>query len=242
MTLFYLAYRYNVLYVAETEIDTRGLIYPQALKQLLSGVYIAEICLVGMFSVSKAVGPAVLMAIFLALTILCHISLSKTLNPLLYTLPLSLQLQDDVVDQSQRKKPVDGRAETRLSAASTAADKRNMVSKLEPGAIRRDQGKANFFTKWLKPSVYADHVIMSQLAHHTAHKRPEYLEQAEGHAYSPPSATSQTPVLWVPADAGGVSEREVSETGKVIRISNKGCKLNDRSHIEWDSETPQPPD
>ncbi|EXK77025.1 hypothetical protein FOQG_18253 [Fusarium oxysporum f. sp. raphani 54005] len=37
--LFYLAYRYNVLYVAEAEIDTRGLIYLQALKQLLSGVY-----------------------------------------------------------------------------------------------------------------------------------------------------------------------------------------------------------
>ncbi|KAJ0128449.1 hypothetical protein HZ326_28459 [Fusarium oxysporum f. sp. albedinis] len=41
MGLFYLAYRYNVLYVAEAEIDTRGLIYPQALKQLLSGVYLA---------------------------------------------------------------------------------------------------------------------------------------------------------------------------------------------------------
>jgi hypothetical protein len=89
MGLFYLAYRYNVLYVAETEIDTHGLIYPQALKQLLWGVYLAEICLVGMFIVSKAAGPAFLMAIFLALTILCHISLAKALNPLLYSLSLS---------------------------------------------------------------------------------------------------------------------------------------------------------
>ncbi|ENH66047.1 Poly [ADP-ribose] polymerase 2 [Fusarium oxysporum f. sp. cubense race 1] len=85
--LFYVAYRYNVLYVTEADVDTRGLIYPQALKQLLSGVYLAETCLVGMLIVSKAARPAFLMAGLLALTILCHISLAKVLNPLLYSIP-----------------------------------------------------------------------------------------------------------------------------------------------------------
>ena len=60
MGLFYLAYRYNILFVTDTAVDTHGLIYPRALKQLLSGVYIAEVCMIGMFIISKAAGPAVL--------------------------------------------------------------------------------------------------------------------------------------------------------------------------------------
>ena len=32
MGLFYLAWRYNVLFVTDTQIDTRGLIYPRAIK------------------------------------------------------------------------------------------------------------------------------------------------------------------------------------------------------------------
>ena len=41
MGLFYLAYRYNILFVSETSVDTQGLIYPRALKQLFTGVYLA---------------------------------------------------------------------------------------------------------------------------------------------------------------------------------------------------------
>jgi hypothetical protein len=82
MALFYFAWRYNVLFVTDTEIDTRGLIYPRALKQLFTGVYLAEICMIGLFGASVAIGPLVLMVIFLIFTVLFHISLNSALNPL----------------------------------------------------------------------------------------------------------------------------------------------------------------
>ncbi|KAF9775447.1 hypothetical protein IL306_006448, partial [Fusarium sp. DS 682] len=130
MGLFYIAYRYNVLYVSETEIDTRGLLYPQALKQLLSGVYLAEVCLIGMFIVSKAAGPAFLMAIFLTLTILCHNYLAEVQDPLLQSAPLSLQFQEDRVDQSQQRNNVDGQAHNGVGANFRGASKSNLASKL----------------------------------------------------------------------------------------------------------------
>jgi hypothetical protein len=242
MGLFYLAYRYNVLYVTDTEIDTHGLIYPQALKQLLWGVYLAEICLVGMFIVSKAAGPAFLMVIFLVLTILCHISLAKALNPLLYSPPLSPQFQEDRVDRSHQRKLEDGQAHNGVSATSMGASKSNMASNLVPRATDGDRNKANFVFECLKLWIYADYATVDQLVHHEGSKGLEYPQDAEAQAYLPPSVTSQTPFLWIPADDTGISKQEVLDTGKVAPISNKGCKLNKRNRIQWDTDRPRPPD
>ncbi len=49
MSLFYLAWRYNILFVTDTNIDTRGLIYPTAIKQLFTGLCLAEVCMIGLF-------------------------------------------------------------------------------------------------------------------------------------------------------------------------------------------------
>ena len=92
MCLFYIAWRYNILFVSDTKVDTCGLIYPRALKQLLVGIYLAELSMIGLFSASVAVGPLVIMVISLVFTILFHITLNNALNPLLRSLPLTLLL------------------------------------------------------------------------------------------------------------------------------------------------------
>ncbi len=46
----HLVYRYNLIYVYDSEIDTRGLVYPRALMQLLVGLYFSEVCMIGLFS------------------------------------------------------------------------------------------------------------------------------------------------------------------------------------------------
>lgn len=95
MSLFYFAWRYNVLYVTDTGIDTRGLIYPRALKQLFVGIYLAELCLIGLFGASVAIGPLVLMVVFTVFTVLFHISFSSALSPLLANLPQSLMAEEE---------------------------------------------------------------------------------------------------------------------------------------------------
>jgi hypothetical protein len=195
-----------------------------------------------MFIVSKAAGPAFLMVIFLVLTILCHISLAKALNPLLYSPPLSLQFQDHRVDRSHQRKLEDGQAQNGVSTTSIGASKRNVASNLVPRATDGDQNKVNFVSECLKLWIYADHATVDQLVRHEGSKGLEYPQDAEAQAYLPPSVTSQTPFLWIPADDTGISKQEVLDTGKVAPISNKGCKLNKSNRIQWDTDRPRPPD
>lgn len=43
LLLFYFAYRYNLLFVSNAVIDTKGLVYPRALQHLFVGLYVAEV-------------------------------------------------------------------------------------------------------------------------------------------------------------------------------------------------------
>ena len=86
----YMVYRYNALYVYDTEVDTRGLLYPAALMQLIWGLYLAEVCLIGLFSLKGAAGPIGMTVALLVITFLIHRALSESLGPLLFDLPKSL--------------------------------------------------------------------------------------------------------------------------------------------------------
>jgi len=94
--LIYTSYRYNLLYVYSSERDTRGLCYPRALKQLLTGVYLAEICLIGLFSIKLAFIPLVLTFGLTIFTFLVHFSLSDALSPLLFNLPRTLAAEEQL--------------------------------------------------------------------------------------------------------------------------------------------------
>lgn len=88
-------WRYNLIYVYDSEIDTRGLVYPRALMQLLLGLYFSEVCLIGLFSLRGAFIPLVLTAALLVVTGLVHHSLINALGPLLWSLPKSLTVERD---------------------------------------------------------------------------------------------------------------------------------------------------
>lgn len=96
MFCIYLSYRYNVLYVYSSENDSRGLHYPRALKHLLTGVYLAEICLIGLLGLGGSFGPLVMMFALAIFTFLIHISLNAALSPLLSNLPRTLAVEEEL--------------------------------------------------------------------------------------------------------------------------------------------------
>ncbi|KAM0278279.1 hypothetical protein ACHAQH_005292 [Verticillium albo-atrum] len=100
MYIIYLVNKYNLLFVEDSSIDTRGLCYPRALKHLLFGLYLAEICLVGLFVLRSAFYPMIFMIIFLIFTALFHYSLSEALAPLLANLPRTLALELEELDKT----------------------------------------------------------------------------------------------------------------------------------------------
>lgn len=243
MGLFYLAYRYNILFVTETQIDTHGLIYPRALKQLFAGIYLAEICMVGLFAVSKAAGPAVLMGIFLAFTILYHITLSRTLDPLLYGLPRSLQAEEETI--LARIAGNEGATSAEEGLATNELSHEDTVSKA-PGtkvATKAPANKGKFILRFFKPWIYSDYATLREWFTSEKHfaEPIEYPEEIVAEAYLPPSVWSRAPILWIPSDPAGLSKIEIAASSKVIQITDEGAVLDEKNHITWDSEGARPP-
>jgi hypothetical protein len=247
--LFHLAYRYNILFVSETKVDTRGLFYPRALKQLFTGLYLAEICMIGMFAVSKSPGPAVLMGIFLVFTVLFHITLMRSLGPHLSALPRTLQVEEELLQARVANGPdpeADGAHVSKEDSNGKEGKLRGFGSNLLPGSKPGADGapkKGNFLTRWLKPWVHADYATLRKMVPHEdmVDMRAEYSREVELNAYYPPSVTSETPILWIPADPLGVSKQEVALTSKVIPITDEGCTLDENNKLHWDTEGARPP-
>lgn len=82
LAIYYTSYRYNLLYVCLSKIDTRGQVYVRALKQIPTGIYLAELALIGLFSARKAVAQTVTMVVLLVLTAGLNLVLDRTLRPL----------------------------------------------------------------------------------------------------------------------------------------------------------------
>jgi calcium permeable stress-gated cation channel len=70
--------------------------YPKALTQTLTGVYLAEVCLVGLFGLKGAYGPVVMTFGLIIFTALFHVSLNDALSPLLYNLPRTLAAEEEL--------------------------------------------------------------------------------------------------------------------------------------------------
>ncbi|KAK3687374.1 hypothetical protein B0T22DRAFT_510021 [Podospora appendiculata] len=241
MGLFYLAWRYNVFFVTDTTIDTRGLIYPRAMKQLFTGIYLAEICMIGLFAASVAPGPLVLMVIFLIFTILFHISLNSALNPLLYNLPVTL-LAEEESTRLLDVEAVSG-ADPGQSASHDSEKVANGADSVETAKapiLAADKKKANFLIKFLKPWIYSDYATLRPLAPRNVSLDP-YGEETLRDAYFPPSVGSPTPLLWIPSDLAGVSKQEIAHTSRVIPITDEGCELDDKGKLIWDREATRPP-
>jgi hypothetical protein len=107
-SLFWVTYRYQTLYVNKFSFDTGGLLFPKAINQLFTGVYVMEIALIGLFLlVQDAQGDkgtvclpqAIIMAIMLILTAIFHVLLNMNFSPLFRYMPITLE--DDAVARDE---------------------------------------------------------------------------------------------------------------------------------------------
>ncbi|TGJ83315.1 hypothetical protein E0Z10_g5464 [Xylaria hypoxylon] len=230
ISIFYLAWRYNIFFVTDAQIDTRGLIYPRALKQLLTGVYIAELSMIGIFGASVAIGPLILMIIFLIFSILLNITINNAIDPLLYNLPRTLA--EEEATRSRNEAVENGEKEMHLAENVTNGSSTNTTG----------GKKLGLFAKFFKPWQYCDYEAMRKLVpNHDFAVYNTYTDEVVRDAYFPPSVTSGTPLLWIPEDPLGISKQEIRDTSNVIPITDEGCTLTDKNKLEWDTETVRPP-
>ena len=232
--MLYLAYRYNILFVFNATIDTKGLVYPRALQQTTTGAYIGMICLIGLFGVNKAVGPAILMAAFLVLVILFHATFNSATAPLMLYLPKSLQAEEESLLALE-----DGQTD-RNTAGGTMASTADDPAGVGHGILPAPHKKPNAIVKWLKPHVYTDYHTLRRLVYREF-AEIVYDEVTERDAYYHPAIASPTPVLWIPRDSMGISRQECQHSSKVAPMTDEGAWLDEKNKIVWDEDSARPP-
>jgi hypothetical protein len=218
--LYYLSYRYNLLFVIQTKVDTKGESYTRALQHLLTGVYLSELCLIGLFGLRQAPGPSLLMAILLVITILYHVTMNRHLSPLEKYLPADLQAEDeerpllDVDDSAGETRP-----ESRIEHLGHG---RVPARVLEPVAA------------FLEPHIFASHQALKSWFQDSEDDLPEYSDDEIRTAYLNPALASTTPKLWLVRDEMGISKHEVAENAAAgISSTDEGASFNEKNEIVW---------
>jgi len=233
LSLFYFAYRYNIFYVYDTGPDTKGLIYARTLRQLFVGLYIAEICLIGLMAtavgkdVKAGIGPLILFIALLIFTALYNIGLSKAIRPFMDALPKDLEIEERRIQASAKGEPFEDLKTVRTE--KTESGESTMVPSPQVK-------KPNMLTKFLKPHIYADYEHMRSLMPTHIANTNEIDEDLIRDAYLPPSVWSEVPRLIIPRDPLGFSGPEVLESGKVIPITDAGATLNEKNKMVLDDE------
>lgn len=248
--LFYFAYRYNVLYVSNANIDTQGRSYTRGLQHLTVGCYLLIVCLIGLFAMASgasriALGPLILMIIFLVFVILYHISMNAAMEPLINYLPKNIEVEEEALLAQECTKvsadeKIDGVAPSGPATDNGASNVDSAEKGLTHSTLPAPHPKPNFLKKFLRPDIYHDYATLRRLVPNPLDVQP-YPEEAERDAYCHPAITSQAPLLWIPRDPLGISRQEVAHTMRVIPITDEDAFIDENAKISWNVEKGEPP-
>jgi hypothetical protein len=231
--LFYFAYRYNLLFVDSSVIDTKGLVYAKALQHTLVGCYLAVLCLIGLCGIRAAPGPLILMVVFLIGMILYHISLSSAVDPLLNYIPRSLEAEEAALLQTESS----GVSAPRVGGKEYSYEKNGVEDLTRTKHTMPPDGNRHVpaFKRFLRPNVYASYAVLRKLVPQD-YAEIRYSPEVERDAFQDPAVNAIAPLLWVPHDEMGVSRQECLHTNKVTPMTDEGAFLNEKGKIVWDEE------
>jgi len=245
--VFYLSYLYNLTFVIQTKLETKGKCYTRALQQILTGIYIGELCLIGLLSLRKATGPLVMLVILFVSTVLYNIVLNRYLNPLEDHLPDHLLNSDDAEEETLLATAEQGEV---IAEANEQSRVQRVGRNLHIPSKIRDP-IAQFF----EPHIYASHKAMTAflgLAEASAAETIEYTQDTLRTAYLNPSLTSKPPVVWLPRDDNGsdggvdsgnprrgpgLSKEEIRANEEVkIKTLDEGAWVDKHGNVKFDEE------
>ncbi|KAK5128807.1 hypothetical protein LTR85_000140 [Meristemomyces frigidus] len=148
-SLFWIVYRYNVLYVYQFRNDTGGLLFPTAINQLFTGIYFMEICLIGFFFISQnengnvaCIPQGAIMIVVAVFTAAYQWQLNRAFDPLFQYLPITLEdeavVRDEEFARAQASKFAPMMRNEDLDHDGTVDDEQDIQDVLE-GKERREE-------------------------------------------------------------------------------------------------------
>lgn len=114
-SLLWVANRYSMVYVNRLSIDTGGVLYPRALNQTFTGLYVMEIALISLFFVQTdekfvrvCTPQAIIMIVATILTALYQLLLNMSFGPMFRYLPITFEdeavLRDEAFQRAQDRR------------------------------------------------------------------------------------------------------------------------------------------
>ena len=225
--MYYVSYKYQMLYVRQTKIDTKGESYKRALQQMPTGIYLAELCLIGLFGVKKAAIQTTLMVILLVITAVINLVLDRILRPLELYLGVDVW-QEQEIEIAQE----DGYNENDQAAVHAATHGRRLgINKLPHPAPRV---LSDVFDSIITKSREQ---VESWLAETSANEDWPTVPKGEDleKVYLNPVWSSKVPKLWIPSDHLGVSKQEIEQNAEHdITATDEGAEVDENGKLCWD--------
>ena len=224
------------------------------------GIYLSEICLIGLYAIgvgttNQAIGPLVLMIVFLVGTIAWQVLLKRHLKKLELTLP-----EEEVAEEAAHSGrsaqdleklggavgtgvPTNGGTNGATNGASYegllyAPGHKQLASETQPAKGGMMTSVTNFF----KPKQAAANHIWN-IAPHLSTPVRAYTQREHMEAYMHPAVTSETPLVWIARDGYGISQKEVVDSkakiGEGFDMSDEGAWFNEKGKIEWKEDEPK---
>ncbi|KAH7324138.1 hypothetical protein B0I35DRAFT_423605 [Stachybotrys elegans] len=234
LSLYYFSYRYNLLFVIQSNIDTKGQSYTLALQHLLTGVYIAELALIGIFGLRNAPGPLALLILLLIATITYHFVMNKYLAPLEKRVPLDL-VNSESGDQETAPLLSAEEGES-TSQIQRLGERMNVPQRVAERVI---DPLAQFF----EPHIFASCRAMKRwLEDEDGSSGLDEVQRVDEDdiqkAYLNPALTSAPPTIWLARDHIGATSHEITELKEEgLEASDEGAWIDDRGRIRWDMDT-----
>ena len=252
-SLFYLTYRYLMLYTNNAKLEMKGVCHARALRQMMTGVYVSELCLIGLFGARDAKAQGMIMIIFLVMTVLHHATVDSYLTPLEDNISL------DILKSGAAENDESGtNGEANVGENSGAEDPLLSFSELHGGYSFRGHrlDVSRTLPKWfadplksivetynilpsaakLRPYLLPTDATELNLRDSTLTTVPNYTEQQIENAYKHPALTSKPPLVWLAKDLAGVSE-ELKTRNKEradLETSNEDAELDEQGRLHWD--------
>ncbi|KAG4303588.1 hypothetical protein PCANB_000253 [Pneumocystis canis] len=220
--LFYATYLYNFLYVFDFPVDTGGLAFPKSLYQMMTGIYLLEACLTGLFFLARddqnhfaTKIQGILMIILIIFTVFYQIMLQKSFNPLIKFLPLTSQYQNNNQNYSHK-----------LFNLYNPNDKMgNIDCELTQDALSYSEG-----------SETSDNSINSDVD--SKKLSDEEREKIISSLFQHKALQVKTPIIWLPQDELGIAKDEISRMPTEVLVSMDFAEVDSKGRLNFQSNPP----
>lgn len=246
--LVYITYLYNLLYVFKEGPEARGLNYPRAIFQSFTGIYLGQVCLLGIFAVGKGWPQIALQAVGIGATAFIHVQLSRAFDNLIKVIPLDcMRPMDGVADTPSMRgahleypNKVLNRKRGKLADDDFSADG-DQEAGYGPLLAERSYKKApfnNMFVRFFRPDIYLNfHAAREMLPAYYFEEDESEVEDLK-HAYHCPDISAACPSVWIPRDPMGCSQVEVEALRSVVAISDENSGFDAKGKIIFTGEPP----